>query len=89
MSGTKRARRRGYTRLSSKRQVTIPLAALAQAGLEPGDELKVEVEEGGRIVLTPSLSRGDRRRSAIRAGAGTFSGLYPPDYLESLRSEWR
>jgi AbrB family looped-hinge helix DNA binding protein len=86
MEGTKRKRRRGYTRLSSKRQVTIPVAALAQAGLKTGDELKVEVDDG-KIVLTPSLSLAEQRRAAIRENAGSFS--YPPGYLDELRNEWR
>ncbi|MFN2468878.1 MAG: AbrB/MazE/SpoVT family DNA-binding domain-containing protein [Gaiellaceae bacterium] len=87
MSETKR--RRGYTRLSSKRQVTIPVRTVAATGLRPGDELKVDVDAQGRIVLTPSPSLGDRRRAAIKAGAGRFSGLYPPGHLDQLRDEWR
>src|SRR5215217_5554174 len=47
-------RRRGFTRLSGKRQVTIPLQALERTGLRPGDELKVEVDAAGRITLTPA-----------------------------------
>ena len=39
----KQGRRRGFTRLSSKRQVTIPVHALEDTGLGPGDELKVVV----------------------------------------------
>ena len=88
MEETKPKRRRGYTRVSSKRQVTLPVAALAQTGLKTGDELKVDVE-GERIVLTPTESLTDRRRAAIRETAGMFSGLYPPGYLDELRDEWR
>ena len=80
-------RRRGYTRLSQKNQVTIPVAVLAQVGVDPGDELKVEVD-GRRIVLEPTLSLAERRREALRRHAGTFTGLYPPGYLEDLRDEW-
>ncbi len=89
MAGTKRTRRRGFTRLSSKRQVTLPVAALEQTGLGPGDELKVEVEEGRRIVLSPSESVGERRRAAIERTAGSLTGVYEPGGLERLRDEWR
>jgi AbrB family looped-hinge helix DNA binding protein len=85
---TRTKRRRGYTRLSSKRQVTIPLGILRQTGLEAGDELKVEVE-GARIVLSPSLSLADQRLAAIDKTAGSMRGVYEPGGLERLRNEWR
>jgi AbrB family looped-hinge helix DNA binding protein len=84
----KPTRRRGFTRLSSKRQVTLPLQALEQTGLGPGDELKVEVDPAGRIVLTPAGAVVDRRR-AIRQSAGSFAGVYEPGSLERMRDEWR
>lgn len=80
-------RRRGYTRLSGKNQVTIPVSVLEQAGLRAGDELKVEADDG-RIVLEPALSLAERRRAAIDRVAGTFTGMYPPGYLDRLRDEW-
>ena len=83
-----RKRRRGYTRLSSKRQVTIPLQALDQVGLGPGDELRVEVDRAGRIVLTPA-SVGAERRRAIAETAGALTGVYEPGGLERLRDGWR
>lgn len=81
-------RRRGYTRLSSKRQVTIPIDALRQTGLAPGDELKVDVDRAGRIVLSRAHDREARLR-AIEETAGAFTGVYEPDSLERLRNEWR
>jgi bifunctional DNA-binding transcriptional regulator/antitoxin component of YhaV-PrlF toxin-antitoxin module len=42
MGVVKNVRRRGRTRISAKNQATIPVAALKQAGLKPGDELRVE-----------------------------------------------
>ena len=80
-------RRRGYTRLSAKNQVTIPVAVLEQAGLRPGDELKVETEDG-KIVLEPALTLGERRTQAIERLAGKYTGMYPPGYLDALRDEW-
>jgi len=86
---TKPRRRRGYTRLSGKRQVTIPLAILERTRLAPGDELKVELDETGRIVLSPAESVGERRRRAIRETAGSLAGVYEPGSLDRLRDEWR
>ena len=80
-------RRKGYTRLSGKHQVTIPQAVVESLGIEAGDELKVEAENG-RIVLEPALSVADRRRAALHRFAGKYSGLYPPGYLDELRDEW-
>ncbi len=88
MKRVKLNRRRGFTRLSSKRQVTIPLQALEQIGLGPGDELKVEVDRAGRIVLIPAAQVADRRR-AIEQTAGSLAGVYEPGALERLRGEWR
>ena len=80
-------RRRGYTRISGKNQVTIPVAVLEEADLRPGDELKVETEDG-KIVLEPALSLAERRRAAIDRLAGSLTGMYPPGYLDALRDEW-
>lgn len=88
MERVKKSRRRGFTRLSSKRQVTIPLQALEQTGLGPGDELKVEVDRAGRIVLTRAIDVSDRLR-AIEETAGSLTGVYEPGYLDRLRDEWR
>ncbi len=89
MARTKPKRRRGYTRLSSKRQVTIPLTVLERTGFAPGDELRVEVDAAGRIVLSPAESLAERRRAAIEETAGSLAGVYEPGELERLRNEWR
>ncbi len=67
--------------------MTIPAAVVATIGLEPGAELKVEAENG-RIVLEPEASPAERRRAALERLAGSFTGLYPPGYLDALRDEW-
>lgn len=81
-------RRRGYTRLSRKNQVTIPAAVVESVGLEPGVELRVEAENG-RIVLEPERSLAERRRAAIERAKGALSDVYEPGYLDRLRDEWR
>jgi len=85
---TKLKRRRGYTRLSGKRQITLPVAAVEAMGLGPGDEIRVDTV-GGQIILTREEGLAERRRRAIQLAAGTLTGLYGPGYLDHLRDEWR
>lgn len=82
-------RRRGFTRLSPKHQVTIPAAVVAQTGVSPGTEFAVTAEADGRIILAPVEDLGARRRRAIAATAGSLSGVWRPGDLERLRDEWR
>jgi AbrB family looped-hinge helix DNA binding protein len=84
---TKLKRRRGYTRLSSKRQITLPVAAVEAMGLGPGDELRVDAV-GGQIILTREEGLAERRRRALQLAAGALTGLYEPGYLDHLRDEW-
>lgn len=59
-------RRRGFTHLSPKRQITLPISVVERAGLTIGEELAVEVDGGGRVIVSRSggESVGDRRRRA-------------------------
>ncbi len=81
MEQVKHARQRGHTRISRKHQATLPVDALRQAGLKPGDELVVEAAGAGRIVLV-------RAEDPIERHAGKAPGVYPPGYLRDLRDEW-
>ncbi len=74
-------RRRGYTRVSAKHQVTIPVDALGQAGLRVGDRLRAEARGPGEIVLI-------REDDPIERFAGSLTGVYPVGYLDDLRREW-
>ncbi len=87
MKRVKPARRRGFTRLSSKRQVTLPLRVVEELDLHPGDELKVEAD-GDRIVLSPE-GRKARRLVAIHNVAGSLRHVWKPGDLQRLRNEWR
>ena len=82
-------RRNGYTRLSSKHQVTIPVVVVERVGAKPGDEFRVDVDDDGRILLVPERSLAERRLEAIDRIAGKYDGMYPPGYLDALRDEWR
>jgi bifunctional DNA-binding transcriptional regulator/antitoxin component of YhaV-PrlF toxin-antitoxin module len=82
MAIVKHLRRRGRTRISAKNQATIPVAALRQAGLKPGDELRVEAAGAGRLVLT-------RVEETLAGYVGRLTGVYPRGALQKLRREWR
>lgn len=84
-------RKKGFTRLSPKRQITLPLAVVERAGLRTGEELAVDVDDQGRIVVSRSDDEtvGDRRRRALDRVAGALPGVWPEGALDELRDEWR
>lgn len=67
-------------RISSKHQITIPVAALEEAGLHAGDQVLVEVLDDGELRI---------RRGALEfeAAFGALTGTYPPGYLGRLDAE--
>ena len=68
--------------ISRKNQVTLPVDALRAAGLEPGDDLRVQAVGPGRL----ELARADE---LVEEFAGVFDdSVYPSDYLDKLRREW-
>jgi bifunctional DNA-binding transcriptional regulator/antitoxin component of YhaV-PrlF toxin-antitoxin module len=75
-------RRRGFTRISAKHQATLPVQALKDAGLEPGDEVRVVAAGRGRLVL-------ERDTNLVERHAGKLKNVYEPGELERLRDEWR
>lgn len=74
-------RQRGRCRVSSKNQVTIPVDALRNAGLQPGDHVIARVDGPGRVIL-------EREEDVVERYAGVLTGLYDPSYLADLRAEW-
>lgn len=67
-------------RISTKNQVTIPVAALEEAGLHAGDQVLVEALEDGEL-------RVRRGAVAFDSAFGVLTGTYPPGYLERLDAE--
>lgn len=67
-------------RISSKNQITIPVVALEDAGLRPGDDVLVEAEADGEL-------RVRRRGSRFEDAFGALTGTYAPGYLERLDRE--
>jgi bifunctional DNA-binding transcriptional regulator/antitoxin component of YhaV-PrlF toxin-antitoxin module len=77
-----RRRRPGITRLSRKHQATIPVAVLAEAGIQAGEPLRVEALGPGRIILT-------RAEDSLEDLLGALDrDVYPEGYLQELRAEW-
>ena len=67
-------------RISSKNQVTLPVAALDEAALQAGDDVVVEALADGQLLV---------RRGAPRfeSAFGALTGVYPADYHARLDAE--
>ena len=76
------------TKLSSKRQITLPAAMVRRLGLEPGDTLAVALEDD-KIVLRP------RPRDWVKYYRGRLRGVYGSsveeidEYVRRERESWR
>lgn len=77
----KNRRRRGTTAISSKHQVTIPVDAMHEAGLQPGDRLVARAQGTGRVVL-------EREADPLDEFLGALTGVYEGFDLDALRDEW-
>ena len=76
-----RKRKRGTTRVTSKHQLTIPTAAMREAGVRPGDRLTARADGVGRIVF-------EREVDPVAELAGSMPGVWQPGDLDALRGEW-
>lgn len=67
-------------RISSKNQVTIPVAALDEAGLRAGDPVTIDAASPGEVRI---------RRSGLtfNDAFGILAGTYPPGYMEQLDAD--
>jgi bifunctional DNA-binding transcriptional regulator/antitoxin component of YhaV-PrlF toxin-antitoxin module len=77
----KEQRRRGYTRVSAKHQVTLPIDALHLAGIRTGDRLRAEVRGPGEVLLVRDVDPVEQFR-------GLLTDVYPVGDLDELRREW-
>jgi bifunctional DNA-binding transcriptional regulator/antitoxin component of YhaV-PrlF toxin-antitoxin module len=84
-------RKKGFTHLSPQRQITLPLSVVERTGLKVGEELAVEADDDGRVIVSRSGGEtvGDRRRRALERAAGALAGVWPAGALDELRDEWR
>lgn len=57
------------------------MAALGEAGLRPGDRVRIECRGPGQLVIV-------RDADPVSRFAGSLTGVYGPGYLDRLRDEW-
>lgn len=69
-----------------KGQVTIPKPVRDRLGVKPGDEVKFELAEDGRVVISKSRGKAARSRfAALRGRAG--KGLGTDQIMALTRGE--
>ncbi|MBA2323028.1 MAG: AbrB/MazE/SpoVT family DNA-binding domain-containing protein [Actinomycetota bacterium] len=73
------------TKVSRKNQVTLPVAALREAGVAPGDVLRVEVVSDGVFRL---IRERDPWWDLFEETAGIDLGITTREELEEMRDEW-
>ena len=72
----------GRSRVSSKHQITIPIAAFSEAGLREGDVVQVSADGRGRVVIA-------RVDELIEEFAGSLkTGGELGRAVRGLRGEW-
>ncbi|NUT56371.1 MAG: AbrB/MazE/SpoVT family DNA-binding domain-containing protein [Thermoleophilia bacterium] len=69
--------------ISRKNQITIPAEIMREAGLEPGDDVRVARVGPGHIELVKSDALIDRYAGSLG------DDVYPPGYLDEVREGWR
>jgi bifunctional DNA-binding transcriptional regulator/antitoxin component of YhaV-PrlF toxin-antitoxin module len=82
---TVEVKRTPTTKVSRKNQITLPVAALREAGVGPGDVLRVEVVSDGVFRL---IRERDPWWELFKETAGSDLGITTREELEEMRDEW-
>jgi hypothetical protein len=75
------SRRRGFSRVNARNQVTLSIQILHDAGIRPGDRLRAEALGSGTVLLV-------RDNDPVSEFAGALTGVYRAGELDRLRREW-
>ena len=67
-------------RISTKNQITIPVAALDEVGLRAGERVTIEPAGEGELRIR-------RTSTTFEDAFGALTGTYPAGYLEQLDAE--
>ncbi len=67
-------------RISTKNQITIPVAALDEVGLRAGERVTIEPAGDGELRIR-------RTSTTFEDAFGALTGTYPAGYLEQLDAE--
>jgi AbrB family looped-hinge helix DNA binding protein len=77
-------------KITSKGQVTIPLAVREKAGLHPHSEVEFEVRDNGDVVIRPVMPASSGIRAAFArargsANAAQFKSMNTDEFMVFLR----
>jgi len=67
-------------RISTKNQITLPVAALDEVGLRAGERVTIEPAGNGELRIR-------RATTSFEDAFGALTGTYPVGYLEQLDAE--
>jgi bifunctional DNA-binding transcriptional regulator/antitoxin component of YhaV-PrlF toxin-antitoxin module len=68
-------------KISAKHQITIPMRAMAAAGLRTGDRVRAEAQGRGRVLLV-------LENDPVLRHAGALTGAFRRTGVDELRDEW-
>lgn len=80
------------TKISSKGQITLPVAIRQKLGIRAGDVLKISVSEEGEIILAGNMKKNNdpaRATEILNKTAGIWSDMEETgeEFVRRLRNE--